>query len=162
MLIRTAVADDLPAVAAIYDREVREGVSTFGLDPRPLAVWEERLASIDAGDHVLVVESDGEVAGYATSSAYRPKGGYRYTRETTIYLAPTAQGRGVGRRLYDDLLARLASDGMHLALAAVALPNPASLALHRGCGFEEVGVMREVGRKFDRWLDVLWLQKVLD
>jgi phosphinothricin acetyltransferase len=161
MLIRAAVAGDLPAVAAIYDREVRDGVSTFGLEPRPLSAWEERLASTDAGDHLLVAEDHGEVAGYATASAYRPKGGYRYTRETTIYLAPTAQGRGVGRRLYDELLTRLVADGMHLALAAVALPNPASLALHRGCGFEEVGVMREVGRKFDRWLDVLWLQKVL-
>ena len=161
MLIRAAVAGDLPAVAAVYDREVRAGVSTFGLEPRPLSVWEERLASTDAGDHFLVAEDHGEVAGYATASEYRPKGGYRYTRETTVYLAPDAQGRGVGRRLYDDLLTRLASDGMHLALAAVALPNPASLALHRACGFEEVGVMREVGRKFDRWLDVLWLQKVL-
>lgn len=161
MLIRAAVAGDLPGVAAVYDREVRDGVSTFGLEPRPLSVWEERLASTEPGDHFLVAEDHGEVAGYATASAYRPKGGYRYTRETTIYLAPAAQGRGVGRRLYDDLLTRLASDGMHLALAAVALPNPASLALHRGCGFEEVGVMREVGRKFDRWLDVLWLQKVL-
>jgi phosphinothricin acetyltransferase len=161
MQIRAAVAADLPGVAAIYDREIREGVSTFGLEPRPLGAWEERLSSTDAGDHFLVVEDRGEVAGYATSSTYRPKGGYRNTRETTIYLAPAAQGRGLGRLLYDDLLARLAHDGMHLALAAVALPNPASLALHRRCGFDEVGVMREVGRKFDRWLDVLWLQKRL-
>ena len=63
--------------------------------------------------------------------------------------------------MYDALLGRLVDDGMHLALAAVALPNPASIALHRACGFEEVGRMREVGRKMDRWVDVLWLQKVL-
>ncbi|MFC6285876.1 GNAT family N-acetyltransferase [Nocardioides sp. GCM10027113] len=167
MLIRPALADDLARVAAVYDREVSSGTATFDLEPRPLAAWEERLASSAPGDHLLVAVDgdggpDGALAGYATSSPFRPKAGYRFTRETTIYLAPHAQGRGLGRRLYDELLARLAADGMHLALAAVALPNPASLALHRACGFEEVGVMREVGHKHDRWLDVMWLQKRLD
>lgn len=161
MLIRPAAPADLPAMAAIYDDEVRGGFATFDLEPRPLEVWEARLASTEPGDHMLVAEEDGEVRGYATSSAYRPKAGYRHTRETTIYLAPGGQGRGVGRTMYDDLLTRLATDGIHLALAGIALPNPASLALHRACGFEEVGVMREVGRKFDQWIDVVWLQKVL-
>lgn len=167
MLIRPALADDLAQVAAVYDREVSSGTATFDLEPRPLAAWQERLASTEPGDHLLVAVDgdsdgpDGALAGYASSSPFRPKAGYRFTRETTIYLAPHAQGRGVGRRLYGELLARLAADGMHLALAAVALPNPASLALHRSCGFEEVGVMREVGHKHDRWLDVMWLQKRL-
>lgn len=161
MLIRPAATSDLPAMAAIYAHEVETGVATFDLEPRPLEVWAARLASTEPGDHMLVAEQDGGVRGYATSSAYRPKAGYRHTRETTIYLAPGCQGQGVGRAMYDDLLARLATDGMHLALAGVALPNPSSLALHRACGFEEVGVMREVGRKFDRWIDVVWLQKVL-
>ena len=161
MPIRPATEADLPAVAGIYAHEVRTGVATFDLEPRPLEVWRERLASTATGDHLLVADADGEVAGYACSSAYRPKAGYRHTRETTIYLRPGAQGQGIGRRLYDDLLGRLVADGVHLALAAVALPNPASLALHRGCGFEEVGVMREVGRKHERWVDVLWLQRLL-
>lgn len=161
MLIREATAPDLPGVVAIYDAEVRGGVATFDLEPRPASAWEARLGSTEVGDHFLVAERAGEVVGYATSSAYRPKAGYQHTRETTIYLAPSAQGQGLGRRLYGDLLARLAADGVHLALAAVALPNPASLALHRACGFEEVGVMREVGRKHDRWIDVLWLQNLL-
>ena len=165
MQIRDASAADLPAVAAIYDREVETGVATFDLEPRPLSAWEEALARSAAGDHFLVAvadtESDGEVVGYATSGPYRPKPGYRHTRETTIYLAPAAAGQGVGRRMYDELLARLVADGVHLALAAIALPNPASLALHAACGFEEVGTMREVGRKHDRWIDVLWLQKPL-
>ena len=161
MLIRPATVSDLPAMAAIYADEVRTGVATFDLEPRPLDVWEARLASTEAGDHMLVAEQDGEVCGYATSSAYRPKAGYRHTRETTIYLAPRCQGKGIGKTMYDDLLARLATDGIHLALAGIALPNPASLALHRACGFEEVGVMREVGRKFDRWIDVVWLQRII-
>ena len=108
-----------------------------------------------------MAEADGEVRGYAYSSAYRPKAGYRHTRETTIYLAEGAQGQGLGRRMYGDLLDLLVADGIHLAVAGIALPNPASVALHRAFGFDDVGVMRGVGRKFDRWLDVLWLQKTL-
>jgi phosphinothricin acetyltransferase len=162
MVIRPATSTDLPAVAGIYDHEVRTGVATFDLEPRPLTLWEARLASTEPGDHLLVAEHHGDVVGYASSSPYRPKGGYRHTRETTIYLTAGAQGQGLGRRMYGELLDLLVRDGMHLALAAVALPNDASVALHRAFGFEEVGVMREVGRKHDRWIDVLWLQKVLD
>jgi L-amino acid N-acyltransferase YncA len=161
MLIRPATASDLPAVAGIYEHEVRTGIATFDLEPRPIAVWESRLASTEPGDHLLVAAADGEVHGYAQSSAYRPKAGYRHTRETSIYLAAGAQGQGLGRRMYGDLLDRLVADGVHLAVAGIALPNPASLALHRAFGFEDVGVMREVGRKLDRWIDVLWLQKPL-
>jgi phosphinothricin acetyltransferase len=161
MLIRPATSSDLPGIAAVYDHEVETGVATFDLEPRPMSAWETRLASTDRGDHLLVAEDDGRVVGYASSSPYRPKGGYRHTRETTIYLVEGAQGRGIGRRMYGDLLDLLVADGMHLALAAVALPNPASVALHRAFAYDEVGVMREVGRKHDRWIDVLWLQKRL-
>ncbi|WP_439939336.1 GNAT family N-acetyltransferase [Nocardia sp. N13] len=158
MQIRPPRAADLPAVAAIYAREAREGHATFDHEPRPLDVWEEKLAD---DDHFLVAEHDGAVVGYATSSWFRPKPAYLHTRESTVYVAPGHQGLGTGRALYDALLARLADDGVHLVVAAVALPNPASLALHAACGFEEVGTMREVGRKHDRWIDVTWLQRVL-
>lgn len=158
MQIRVATADDLPAVAAIYAREAREGHATFDLEGRPMQLWEDKLV---AGDHFLVAEHEGTVIGYATSGTYRPKPAYRHTRESTVYVAPGHQGLGTGRTLYDALLARLADDGVHLVVAAVALPNPASLALHHACGFTEVGTMREVGRKMDRWIDVAWLQKLL-
>ena len=102
-----------------------------------------------------------DVMCFAYASAYRPRPGYRLTRETSVYLAAGARGRGLGRRLYDDLLARVAADGIHVVLALVALPNPASVALHEACGFEHLGTMREVGRKFDRWLDTAWYQRVL-
>ena len=158
MDIRRALPADLPAVAAIYGREAREGHATFDVEPRPIALWEDKLAD---DDHFLVAEHDGEVVGYATSGPFRPKPAYARTRESTVYVAPGQQGRGVGRALYDALLRLLAADGVHLVVAAVALPNPASLALHRACGFEEVGVMREVGHKHGRWIDVAWLQRVL-
>ncbi len=161
MDIRRALPADLPAVAEIYGREAREGHATFDHEPRPMELWEQRLAATGVGEHFLVAEHEGAVVGYATSVHYRPKPAYGHTRESTVYVAPGHQGLGVGRGLYDALLALLADDGMHLVVAAVALPNPGSLALHRACGFEDVGTMREVGRKFDRWIDVVWLQRVL-
>ena len=160
MDIRRALPADLPAVAEIYGREARDGHATFDLEPRTMDSWREKLAA-EAG-HFLVAEHEGEVIGYASSAPFRPKPAYCHTRETGVYVAPDHQGLGTGRALYGDLLARLADDGVHLVVAAVALPNSASLALHRSCGFEEVGTMREVGRKHDRWIDVTWLQRVLD
>lgn len=150
---RAASEQDLPAIKAIYDHQVRTGIATFDLVEPPLEVWSERLASTRPGDHVLVAEADGAVVGYAYSSTYRPRPAYDRTRETSVYLDAAAVGRGLGRALYDDLLARLRADGMHVALGVIALPNDASEALHRACGFERVGVLPEVGNKFDRWID---------
>ncbi|MFC0223722.1 GNAT family N-acetyltransferase [Nocardioides zeicaulis] len=158
MDIRRALPADLPAVAAIYEREAREGHATFDVEGRPLEAWRERLVS---DDHFLVADRDGVVVGYATSGPYRPKPAYGRTRETTVYVAAGHQGLGTGRRLYDALLALLAEDGVHVVVAAVAQPNDASMALHRACGFEVVGTMREVGRKHDRWVDLVWLQRLL-
>ncbi|MFN8194179.1 MAG: N-acetyltransferase family protein [Nocardioidaceae bacterium] len=155
--IRPATESDLHAVADIYAREVRTGIATFDLEPPPLSYWRARLDSDEPGDHLLVAEGDA-VLGYAYSSAYRPRPAYHLTRETSIYLAEPARGRGVGRRLYDDLLTRLEADGMHCAVALVALPNPASEALHRTTGFRHLGTMTEVGRKFDRWVDTAWFE----
>jgi phosphinothricin acetyltransferase len=154
--VRDATDQDIDAIAAIYAREVLEGFASFELEPPPRSRWEDKIAA--PGDHLLVVETDDGVAGYAHSGTYRPRPGYRHTRETSVYLAPAAQGRGLGRLLYDDLLARLRADGAHLALAGVALPNPASVRLHESVGFEHLGTMREVGRKLDRWIDVAWYQ----
>ena len=161
MDIRRALPADLPAVAEIYAREAREGHATFDLEARPMELWGERLTAAGRGEHFLVAADGEDVVGFAHAATFRPKPAYAHTRETTIYLAPGSQGRGTGRALYDDLLGLLEDDGIHLAVACIALPNPASLALHRACGFEEVGVMREVGRKFGRWIDIAWLQRIL-
>ena len=160
-LIRPATAADLPAVKEIYDLQVREGISTFDVEAPPLAYWEQRLGSTEPGDRFLVAATDAEVVGYAYSSAFRPRHGYRHTRETSVYVGVGAQGQGVGRRLYDDLLDGLRADGVHLVLAVVALPNPASQALHEACGFTSAGVLREVGHKFGRWIDTEWWQLTL-
>jgi phosphinothricin acetyltransferase len=156
--IRPATSADLGGVTAIYDEQVRDGIATFDLEPPPLARWEGRLDSAEPGDHFLVGDDDGEVVGFAYSSAYRDRPGYRMTRETSVYLAAAARGRGLGRRLYVDLLERVRADGIHVVLGVVALPNPASVALHEACGFGHVGTVREVGRKFDRWIDTAFYQ----
>jgi phosphinothricin acetyltransferase len=159
--VRPATGADLDGVAAIYDEQVRSGISTFDLEPPPPSYWAYHLESTEPGHHFLVAEAEGEVVGFAYSSTYRPRPGYRLTRETSVYLAEPARGRGLGRELYEALLPRLADDGIHVVLALVALPNPASVALHERCGFTHLGTMREVGRKFDRWLDTAWYQRML-
>lgn len=155
--VRPASAGDLPAIAAIYDEEVLHGIATFATEPPGAGYWRERLESTRPGDHLLVAERDGRVAGVACSDAYRPRDAYRHTRETSVYLAAWARGAGVGRSLYDELLDLLRADGVRMAVAVIALPNPGSQGLHRACGFERAGVLHEVGRKLGRWIDTeLW------
>jgi phosphinothricin acetyltransferase len=159
--VRAARVGDVRAIAEVYDEQVRTGISTFDLEPPGVDYWRHLLESTEPGDHFLVAEDDGGVGGFAYASSYRPRPGYRLTREVSVYLAPEARGRGLGRALYDELLPLLQADGIHVALALVALPNPPSIALHEACGFEHLGTMREVGRKFDRWIDTAWYQLTL-
>lgn len=165
VVVRPATDADLDAVAALYAREVAEGHATFDVEPPPRSVWETKLASTHPGDHFLVAAAgpapDDDVLGFAYSGAFRDRGAYHHTREVTVYLDADATGRGVGRLLYDDLLAWMTAAGMRTALAVVALPNDASEGLHRACGFERQGVLREVGRKHGRWIDIAWWQKML-
>lgn len=161
VVVRPATEADADAVAAIYAREVVEGYATFDTVAPPLDLWVVKTTSSDPRSPFLVAVEDGLVVGFAYAGPYRERGAYANTRETTVYLAPEAAGRGVGRQLYGDLLARLAAAGVHTVLAAIALPNDASEGLHRACGYERLGVMRDVGRKFDRWIDVAWWQRVL-
>lgn len=159
MPVRDATASDVPAMAAIYDHHVRTSVATFDVEPVGATVLAAKVA--DAGsDHVLVAEVDGVVLGYACSGPFRPRPAYAGTKEVSVYLADGAGGRGLGRALYTALLRRLDDDpDVHTLLAVVALPNPASERLHLATGFTRVGVLREVGRKFDRWVDTAWYQR---
>ncbi len=155
--IRTATPADLPAIALVYNDAVRHSLATFDTEPRPPEHFADRVASTRPGDHVLVAEEAGGVVGFAYASTYRPRAAYDGTRETSVYLAAGATGRGLGRALYDELLARVDADGIHTCLAVIAAPNPASEALHAALGFQQVGVLREVGRKFEHWVDTaLW------
>jgi phosphinothricin acetyltransferase len=162
MQIRPATEDDLAEISAIYDHHARHSVATFDdVSPGPDR-WQAKVGPGSSGEHLLVVVADdGDVRGYAESSRYRPRPAYDYTREVSVYLGLDAQKQGYGRRLYDDLLGRLRDDGVHVALAVIALPNPASEALHRACGFKRVGLLEQVGWKFGAWVDTAWWQLIL-
>jgi len=161
LTVRAATQDDLGGIAAIYNHEVSHGISTFDLQPPPVTYWQDRLASTQDSDHLLVAVEADHVVGYAHSSSYRPRPAYAHTRETSIYLDPSARGRGIGRVLYPALLDEVAASGVHTVVALVALPNPSSVRLHRAVGFKPAGTMREVGYKFDRWIDIAWYDLLL-
>ncbi len=158
--IRTAGEPDLAGMADVYNDAVLHGVATFDVEPQPTERFRERVASTRPGDHVVVAVEGCRVLGMAYAATYRPRPAYDGTRETSVYVAAEARGRGLGRALYDELLGRVDADGIHVCLAVIALPNPASEALHAAVGFEHVGTVREVGRKFDRWVDTAWWQRL--
>ncbi len=161
-LVRPAAAADLPAIARIYGTAVRTSVATFDLTDPPNSYWTHKISSSVSGDHLLVAEDGPDVVGYAYSGAFRSRPAYAQTRETSVYLAPEAVGSGLGTLLYSQLLSLLRTDGIHLVVAVIAQPNSASVALHEKLGFELVGTLREVGRKFDRWIDTRWYQLALE
>ncbi len=159
--VRDATTADLVAMATIYDEQVRTSVATFDTEPRGAAYLGEKLANAGGSDLVLVATQGEDVLGYAFSGPFRPRPAYDGTKEVSVYVATQARGLGVGSLLYGALLARLdAMACVHTQVAVIALPNDASIALHRRHGFAEVGVLREVGRKLDRWVDTAWYQRV--
>lgn len=163
VLVRTAGSEDLAPLTDLYNHYVKTSPATFDLEPIPLPVrrrWMDLYA--DTGPHRLLVAIDeGAIAGYATSGKLREKPGYLPSVETTVYVHPERQARGIGKRLYAALFAALAGEDVHRAYAAIVLPNPASIALHAAFGFEPVGLYREAGRKFGRYWDVQWFERPL-
>jgi phosphinothricin acetyltransferase len=156
--VRDATEADLPAVAEIYAYETQFSYSTFETEERPLQAWAHKLR----GHYpFLVAEDDGTVLGYAYASEFRDRPAYHRTVETSVYIHRDARGRRLGSLLYDALLARLAADRFHTAVALIALPNEPSVRLHERAGFTHAGTMREVGDKQHRMIDVGIWQRML-
>ncbi len=158
MIIRDAEAADAGAIAAIWNHEIRDGVSTFNTIEKELGALKATLASEAV---FLVAEEAGEVLGFATFGPFRGGPGYARTMEHTIYLQDAARGKGIGRALMDALEVRARAAGVHVLVAGVGGENSAGIAFHTRIGFVEVARMPEVGRKFDRWMDLVLLQKML-
>jgi phosphinothricin acetyltransferase len=158
--VRYAVASDLPAITEIYNHYVVNTPATFDLEPFTVdarRAWFDHYR--DSGRHRLVVaDRSGQVVGYASSSQFRVKPAYDTSIEVTVYLSPDATRGGIGSALYGRLFEELRGEDIHRAYAGIAMPNDASVALHRKFGFVEMGTMTEVGRKFGRWWDVLWME----
>jgi L-amino acid N-acyltransferase len=160
--VRAATADDLPGILEIYNHVVRNSTATADLEPQTPEArrrWFDEHA--DAGLPVWVAELDGRVLGFAALNRHRERPGYRFTVENSVYVAAEARGRGVGRALLEETVAGARRLGLHTILAGVAGDNAASLALHARFGFVEVARFREAVLKFDRWIDVIYLQLLL-
>ncbi|MEW6258044.1 MAG: N-acetyltransferase family protein [Pseudomonadota bacterium] len=165
MQIRPATPDDIPAIAALYGEAVRTGTASFELEPPTPQDMLGRFCAIQAGGYPYLVARDGEdgaLLGYAYASAFRPRIAYRFTVENSVYVDPAAQGRGVGRALMEDLIARCTAAGFRQMVAVIGgSDNLGSIALHRACGFYDAGVLKATGFKFGRWLDTVFMQREL-
>ena len=161
-LIRPFVWSDVPAITAIYRHYVQATVITFETEAPSEAVMADRFGKmLDLGHPLLVAERDGQAIGYAYASFYRPRAAYRFTCEDSIYLSADAVGQGLGGLLLGQLLDASAAAGLKQMLAVITAERANSIRLHEKLGFRPVGRYEAVGYKFDRWLDIVHLQKAL-
>jgi len=162
-MIRMAAAADAAALARIYNHYVRETIVTFEEEPVADAEMARRLADVQAASLPWLVaeEADG-VVGYACARPWKPRRGYRFSTEVSVYLDAAHGGRGLGTKLYTNLLSELRTRHIHAAMGGIALPNEASVRLHEKLGFEKVAHFREVGFKFGEWIDVGYWEKIFE
>jgi len=159
--IRLAERRDLPRLTEIYNYYVVNTPVTFDVEPYTVErrqAWFDQFAPTGRY-RLLVAENDGVVIGYAGTTRFRPKVAYETTVETTIYCAPDAVGKGIGKRLYAALFEALRGEDIHRFVAGYALPNPATAAIHERFEFKVAGVFSENGRKFGRYWDVCWVER---
>jgi phosphinothricin acetyltransferase len=161
-LIRDAVESDLPRILTIFNEAIRTSTAVWHLEETTLDARQAWLRERQGrGLPVLVAELEGSAQGFASYGDFRPFAGYALTVEHSIYVDQALRGRGLGQGLLEALQDRAVAAGMHVMLAGIEASNVASAALHRKAGFEEAGRLRQVGRKFGRWLDLLFMQKIL-
>jgi len=161
--VRPATPADIPAITRIYAHAVRHGTASFELEaPDEAEMTRRQRALLDGGYPYLVAEIDGSVAGYAYAGPYRTRPAYRFSVENSIYVAPEAHRRGIGRVLLDALIVESEMRGYRLMIAVIGdSAQTPSIALHRAAGFKMVGAFEGVGYKFDRWLDSVLMQRPL-
>jgi len=161
MNIRDATATDLPAIAAIYHYFVLNSTCTFETEPRSAGAWEEWLAEHRGAWPVIVAEEASEVLGWGSLSKWNNRCAYRYSTEDSVYVRRDCHGRGVGRAILTDLIARAKHHGHRNIVAQIADHQAASERLHASLGFRRVGCLERIGFKFDRWVDVVIWQLAL-
>ena len=163
MNVRPATRDDLPAILDIYNEAVRNTTATYDYEPHTLGdriEWfEDKRRSAYP---VLVAEDEGRVVGWASLGSFRERDGYRFTAEDSIYVAADRRGQGIGKLLLSALIDAGREKGYHAIVAGIDAEMEVSLRLHAGFGFQKVAHLKEVGYKFDRWLDVVFMELLLD
>lgn len=159
MIIRPARPQDAERIAKIWNRVIRDTAATFTTAEKTKAGLCKDIET--RGDGFLVVETEGRVEGFATYFPFRGGPGYKHTKEHTISLSPAIQGQGAGRLLMNRLEDAARKDDVHSLFAGVSGDNPDGIAFHAAIGYREVARLPEVGRKFDRWMDLVLMQKIL-
>jgi L-amino acid N-acyltransferase YncA len=159
--VRPATLDDAEAIMAIYNVEVEQHLSTFDLVTRTIDDQRAWLEQRSGAFTAVVAVVDGDVVGFASLSPYKERAAYRTTVEDSVYVSRQHPRLGIGRTLMEHLIGVARDSGFHSVIARIEASGTASRALHEACGFELVGVEREVGRKFNRWLDVAVMQLLL-
>ncbi len=159
--VRSARRADAEAIRSIYNLEVTESTVTFDLVPRSLAAQEAWLTDHDGVHPAVVAEAGGEVVGFGSLAPYRSRPAYATTVEDSVYVRRDSRGIGCGRAIVSELVRLGTVHGFHAVMGRIVGGHEASIGLHRACGFELVGIEREVGRKFGRWLDVVLMQRML-
>lgn len=163
-ILRDAAPGDLPALQAIYAHHVRTGLASFELEPPDLAEFTRRFEALKAEGlpYYLAEAKDGAPLGYAYAGRYRPRPGYRFSLEDSIYVAPEAQGRGVGKALLEALIEAATAMGYRKMVAIIGdSANAASIGLHASHGFLLAGTLRSVGFKHGRWVDSVLMERFL-
>ncbi|MFC7734619.1 GNAT family N-acetyltransferase [Roseomonas sp. GCM10028921] len=163
MPIRDATPDDAPAMAVIYAHHVLHGTGTFEEQPPAAEEMAARLARIGAAGHAwIVVEEEGTILGYGYFNNFHPRSAYRHTAEDSIYVRDDVRGQGVGKALVAELLRRAEAAGFRQMVAVIGdSENVGSIGLHLSLGFRQAGMLKAVGLKFGRWVDVVYMQKAL-
>ncbi|MBV8113861.1 MAG: N-acetyltransferase [Silvibacterium sp.] len=161
-LVRPATIADIPDITAIYGRFVATSMATFEIVPPDESEMLKRWRAVRDRDlPYLVAELEGFIVGFCYASQFRPREGYRYTVEDSIYVRPDCIGHGVGKALLSELIAECQARGCHSMVACICGENPKSVALHASLGFKEVGLLPEAGYKFGEWLRLLIMQRRL-
>lgn len=156
--VRLAEPSDAADIVSIYGPYCDSAIVSFEVVAPTLDQMRERISSVTAAYPWLVAETEGKVVGYVYASRHHERAAYRWSVDVAVYIAPSRQRAGVGRVLYEALFTILRAQGFFKAFAGITLPNPASIGLHESLGFRPAGLLRGVGHKFGKWLDVGWWQ----
>lgn len=159
--IRIASASDAASIAAIYNHYIKTTCISFEQEEVSAKTMAERISDVNAKLAWYVAEKNDQIVGYAYATPWRARSAYRFSVETSVYIAHQYVGQGLGKQLYQVLLDDLRQRNVHTVIGGIAQPNPASVALHEKLGFEKVAHFKEVGYKFDRWIDVAYWQLAL-
>ncbi len=160
-MIRKAKISDATQIASIYNYYVTNTIVTFEMVPILDRIMADKINKTIKKYPWLVFEENGQILGYAYATDWKPRGAYKYTVESTIYLRNNQNGKGIGSKLYAELISQLRTLKLHSVIGGIGQPNEASIALHEKFGFQKIAHFKEVGFKFDKWVDVAYWQLII-